>query len=264
MFLNRLINKFPNVFGYNFFREKQTKNDIQLAQLRDIHKGQRAFLIGSGPSLQISDLDKIKNEISFACNKIYLAFDDTEWRPSYYSVIDRMVAKNNYETIKNVNSKKIFSETIKPYFPDTDDILWLKDLPSPIINGRRTPSFSKDIVKGVYGGYTVIYTMLQTAFFMGLRSIILLGIDFSFDIPKPTGQKTSAGEILLKNDHEQNHFHPDYRKPGEIWTMPRLDIQYETFKLAKSIFENSGRVILNASRKTKLDVFPLVDFDSIL
>ena len=46
--------------------------------------------------------------------------------------------------------------------------------------------------------------------------------------------------------------------------MPRLDIQYEAFKVAKKSLEESGGFIANASRKTELDVFSLVDFDSVL
>ena len=88
-----------------------------------------------------------------------------------------------------------------------------------------------------------------------------MGIDFSFQVSAPTGEKTSAGEILLKNEGEVNHFHPDYRKQGELWTMPRMDNQYEAFKVAKHAFEEGGGIIKNASRKTALDVFPLVDFD---
>jgi len=124
--------------------------------------------------------------------------------------------------IKNLNLTKIFSRTVKPAFRDSRDILWLRDIPTPNVKGKQRIQFSKNLLKGVYGGYTVIYIMLQIAFYMGIREIYLLGIDFNFRISPSTGEKTSAGEILLKNDGEVNHFHPDYRKQGELWTMPRL------------------------------------------
>ena len=47
----------------------------RLAELKDIHKGRRAFIIGNGPSLKQTDLSKLKNEITFGMNRIYLLFD---------------------------------------------------------------------------------------------------------------------------------------------------------------------------------------------
>jgi len=38
--------------------------------LKDIHKGQRGFIIGNGPSLQMSDLDLLVGDVSIASNKI--------------------------------------------------------------------------------------------------------------------------------------------------------------------------------------------------
>ena len=239
------------------------KNHADLKKLKGIHAGQRAFVIGTGPSLQISDLDHLQNEVTFSCNKIYLSFTETEWRPTYYSVIDTVVAENNAEKIKKLRVKKIFSNSVKKYFLNSTDILWHDDLKTKIIDGRRQQDFSRNLLRGTYGGHTVIFTILQIAYYMGIRDIYLLGIDFSFTNPKETAGKTASGEVLLKNEGEVNHFHPDYRKEGELWTMPRLDIQHEAFTAARDVFEKSGGRILNASRSTKLDVFPLVCFDEI-
>ena len=65
-------------------------NYQKLAALKDKHQGKRAFIIGNGSSLRISDLDRLTGEITFACNKIYLAFDQTQWRPTYYVAGDRL------------------------------------------------------------------------------------------------------------------------------------------------------------------------------
>ncbi len=239
------------------------KNFAEIKKLKGIHTGQRAFIIGTGPSLQISDLDHLINEITFSCNKIYLSFTETKWRPTYYSVIDTVVAKTNAEKIKRLQLKKIFSNSVKEYFLDSTDILWHNDLKTEIVDGRRQQSFSQNLLRGTYGGHTVIFTILQIAYYMGIREIYLLGIDFSFINPKETVGKTASGEVLLKNQQEVNHFHPDYRKEGELWTMPRLDIQYEAFTAARNIFQKSDGCIFNASRSTKLDVFPLVSFNDI-
>lgn len=62
---------------------------------------------------------------------------------------------------------------------------------------------------------------------------------------------------------EMNHFHPDYRPAGETWTMPQMDEQREDFRYALEKYKSDGGIICNVSRKTKLDVWPKVNFDII-
>lgn len=239
-----------------------TKNDFKIKSLKNKHLGRRCFIIGSGPSLKVEDLDKLKNEVTFACNKIYLAFESTDWRPTYYSVYDVLVAENNKQEIQSLNSFKIFGESVKPYF-DVDSAIWIKELGQPCINDEYTCNFSENCLVGANGGWTVIYLQMQLAYYMGIREIYLLGLDFKFDVPEATGKNCISGAIL-RHQGEINHFHPDYRKPNETWTMPLLELQYKAFAEAKFRFEKHGGMIFNASRKTALDLFPLVNIDHVL
>ncbi|MDA9981754.1 DUF115 domain-containing protein [Gammaproteobacteria bacterium] len=262
---NRNLIRIKNLCSGGLLNSNFSHDERQtLKQFRDHHHNARAFIIGTGPSLSVDDLNKLKNEITFACNKIYLSFNDTDWRPTYYSVIDRLVAENNHEAIAQLPFFKIFSSVVKPYFENASDIIWLNDLRSPTINGARQFVFSKNAHKGTYGGFTVIYTQLQLAYYMGIREVYLLGIDFDFKESSATGAKTSAGESILKNNGEPNHFHSKYRAQGELWTKPRLDYHYQAFSAAKNAFEAANKRIYNASRKTKLDLFQRVDLDTIL
>ena len=248
---------------FNEFGLPITQNDRQIVTLKDAHKGKRAFIIGMGPSLHTSDLDLLKNEITFGCNKVYLAFRDTDWRPTYYTVLDVLVAQNNHDIINKLNLVKIFPLDVKSYFQSADDVIWIRALPYKKGELEKQFKFSTDMLKGVYGGWTVIYTMLQIAYYMGIKKLYLLGIDFSFDIPKVTNVKCSQGPVLESGD-EINHFHPEYRKPGETWTMPKLDLQKKAFRCARETLEMDGGFIVNASRKTALDVFPRAELEHIL
>ena len=117
-------------------------NDRKVAGLKDIHKGQRCFIVGNGPSLKIEDLDLLKDEITFACNKIFLAFTETEWRPTYYSVLDILVAEHNADIIDQLPLCKIYHEDVKPYFPAAEDIIWLNALAEPKVEGEYVGMFS--------------------------------------------------------------------------------------------------------------------------
>jgi len=241
-----------------------TQNDRRLAALRDIHRGRRAFLIGMGPSLEIRDLDRLKDEITFSCNKIYLAFDETSWRPSYHTVTDILVAQNNCEVIRALDlGTKVFSRSVRPHFRGAKDVIWLREFTHPISDEGIGFGFSTNVLEGVYGGYTVLFTILQLAFFMGIRLIYLIGVDFHFDVPKSTGRQCLHGEIL-ESSGEVNHFHRGYRTPQETWTMPRLDLQRRAFICAREVVSSHGGRIINASRQTALDVFPRADLDAVL
>ncbi len=240
--------------------------DRQLHQLKDRHRGRRAFVIGAGPSLQTSDLDRLRDEITFASNKIYLAFDDTTWRPTYYSVMDVLVARNNAEKIRGLQLTHIHSQRVQTALGEDPRFLYLNPLPSIRLFGAPLPGFSRDMMCGIHSGSTVIYLQLQLAFYLGIREVYLIGVDFSFDVPRDavTDSKTELGETVIQSRGEINHFHPDYRKPGETWTLPLLDQQRLAFQCAGQAFEAAGGRLINASRRTKLNVLPRADFDQVV
>ncbi len=247
------------------FDSTRLQSRAALAGLRDRHAGRRAFIIGNGPSLQIADLDRLQGEITFASNKIFLAFDQTAWRPTYYTVIDLLVAQNNRDMINRLALTKLFPRDVQAFFAERDDIIWFESC-YPLADGRLDedhPLFSPDLRQGAYPGWTVIYTQLQIAWFMGIREIYLLGVDFSFQLARDTGETCAQGRILEQRN-EINHFHPQYRLPGEKWTVPRLDLQQKAFMAARDYCAAHGGRIWNASRQTALEVFPRADLDEIL
>ena len=77
-------------------------------QYKDIHKGERCFIVGKGPSLKMEDLEKIKGEYSFSVNSIVLSFADTTWRPPYYAIGDRFGYEKLKTAIREANMPTIF------------------------------------------------------------------------------------------------------------------------------------------------------------
>lgn len=231
--------------------------------LRNIYKGKRAFIVATGPSLKVSDLNYLQNEITFSCNKIFLAFNETTWRPTVYSIIDRLVAEELSNAIDAIDALKIFSSVTKVFMEKNKNIRWLKDLPSPVIDGKRQSRFSTNISEGTYGGHSVVYTLIQIAYHMGITELYIIGLDFSFVCSQETGLKTQANEAILVQKDEKNHFHPDYRRKNDQWTEPRMDIMYDALACAKEAFEVDNRMIYNASRFSALDLFPRIDFDTL-
>ena len=243
--------------------------------LRNKCSGQRAFVIGNGPSLKIEDLDRLKNEITFASNKIYLAFESTDWRPTYYTVTDQLVAANNCDQIRQLDIPMLLPTSVRAYGIASEQTLWYResgynsylDGLSPEQLDGASPRFTRDAVFPIHGGYTVIYHQLQLAWHMGIRNIYLLGVDFSFSIPPKTildeRFKIEEYRNALVSNGECNHFHPKYRSPGETWSKPRLDLQACAFRAARVIFEAENGFLKNASRKTALRELPIENFDTL-
>ena len=230
-------------------------NDRCFAKLRNIHQGKRCFIIGNGPSLRAADLEKMRNEISFAANKIYLLYPQTAWRPTYYNVEDALVATQNSKEIDEINGpKKFFRRSFSKILKDTGDVIWYRD----DHEYKPFPQFSAKPVHRLFWGSSVTYINLQLAAFMGCSKMYLLGMDFNFTSAakqSAAGQHVAGGEV--------NHFSPDYRKPGELWNQANLDIQLAALKCAQAYGRAHQFEIFNATRGGKLEVFPRVDFDSL-
>jgi hypothetical protein len=56
---------------------------------KNAHDGERVFLLGNGPSLEITPLHLLEEEITMAMNCIDLIYDETDWRPNYYLNVER-------------------------------------------------------------------------------------------------------------------------------------------------------------------------------
>jgi hypothetical protein len=240
------------------------RNEKRLWSLKDKHLGEECVLIGMGPSLKPSDLELFKDYKTFACNKIFLALEDTDWRPDYYFVSDVLVAENNKEMINTdllVSSHRVYTKDVARElggYGDPTVVSWASS-----ISKQREPRMRSNPLSGILGGgRTVLFEMLQIAYIMGFKKIYIVGLDFSFEVPKLTGDECASGEIVI-SEGEVNHFHPDYRKPGETWTVPMMAEQELAFSYAAKVFKKAGIELYNASRETKLEALEKVEFNKV-
>ena len=71
----------------------------QLAALKDIHRGQRCFIIGNGPSLKKTDLSHLKSEFTFGMNRFYLLFEELGFDTTYFLSVNNLVIEQCAEEI---------------------------------------------------------------------------------------------------------------------------------------------------------------------
>lgn len=56
--------------------------------VKDRHKGERCFIVSTGPSLTLDGINFIQNEKTISMNTIYRLYPNTKWRPTYYTLDD--------------------------------------------------------------------------------------------------------------------------------------------------------------------------------
>ena len=242
--------------------EEFARNRERLEALRDKHQGRRAVVIGNGPSLNKMDLERLNGELTFGCNSFFLAYDRISWRPDYYTVEDRLPAQDNAKEINAIAapSTKLIPYDLRHLFDQTDNTVFF--------NFRRFyansasdafPRYSFDVVDRVYFGGTVLFMNIQLAAHLGCNPIVLIGVDLTYQIPKPTEQE---GTVLTSKVDDPNHFHPDYFGVGKRWHLPRVDRMQRSFSRAYHALESRQLQLQNATMGGNLQEIPRIDFNS--
>lgn len=227
--------------------------------MKDIHTGDRCFIIGNGPSLTATDLDLLKRnqEISFAFNRVYHIFDQTDWRPTYYMFQDEKMLKGSITDVNRMNVPIKFIPVQNRYYYDIhiDGAIHYKLIHERDDDTRR--AFSTDAATGLCTGETVVYCAMQLATYMGFKEIFLLGVDHSFH-----KSLNNQGEIVIDPDGK-DYFCESYNADKDELYIPNTENTTKTYQDAKRYLEELGVKVFNATRGGKLEVFDRVDFDTL-
>ena len=106
--LTTRIGEIPHLAAWAF-SERAQKNKEIIRGFHNIHKNERCFLVANGPSLAQIDLSLIKDEISFGLNRIYVNFENSTFRPTYYVASNDLVIDQFHEDIAKLTMPKILS-----------------------------------------------------------------------------------------------------------------------------------------------------------
>jgi MoaA/NifB/PqqE/SkfB family radical SAM enzyme/tetratricopeptide (TPR) repeat protein/SAM-dependent methyltransferase len=251
----RVINKTK---PYEALQWKQGHRKIEF--LKDLYKGERAFIIGNGRSLNSMNLQSLRNEITFGVNCIFYNFSRMGFKPNFYVVEDVLVAEDRREEIDRLSGMtKIFGEYLKYCLKDTDNVIWA-NVKYDFSNYPGFPHFSKDASQCMWVGGTVSYLCMQLAYYMGFEEVYLIGFDHDYVIPRDA---KIAGRVITSSSNDPNHFHPEYFGKGKRWHDPQIGRMEKAYRKAKEVFEADGRRIYNATVGGYLEVFPRVKYNSL-
>ncbi|MCD4672310.1 MAG: DUF115 domain-containing protein [Anaerolineaceae bacterium] len=222
----------------------------RLAALKDSRRGERCFVIGNGPSLKQTDMNRLRGENTIGMNRIYLMFPELGFQTTYLVTVNDLVIEQCAEDLQSLQMPRFVSWRARK---------WLH--PEPGLHFLHTtytgPKFAKDVTGRLWEGATVTYVSLQLAYHLGFEEVILIGVDHSFS------SKGKPNTTVVSQGDDPNHFAPGYFGKGFRWQLPDLDTSEVAYQRARLAFEADGRKIVDATVGGKLQVFPKVDYDSL-
>ncbi|HBI73109.1 MAG TPA: hypothetical protein DDY59_07970 [Lachnospiraceae bacterium] len=215
--------------------------------------GERCFIVCTGPSLKMNDLDMISNEYSFGMNTIYLAYNKTSWRPSFYVCIDQYAQKRmskeymiDYSTI--CKGPIIINEKIKV----GKHVEQLYKIPIGFDNHTRKylksgrVKVEEDLSICAYDCFSVTNFAITAAIYMGFSEIYIIGCDCNYD-----GKVHFVQSKLDPKSEEKNRWED------------AVYLSIRGYEAMKDIAEKHNVKIYNATRGGHLEVFERVKFDQI-
>ena len=253
-----LTKRIYNILYSNVARKQRRENKAELEQLKLLkgtYDGKRCFIIGTGPSLRIEDLESLKNEYTFAPNRIFELFDKTDWRPTFYICQDHTIIDKFRDQIKSVECRLAFlpADHKSEFKNDKFRFFVLKE---QLYYPGAAP-FSEDASKSIGQGFTVTYGAIQMAIYMGFTEIYLLGVDNNYNIIRD-----AKGRPVKKSNSEAN-YSKGISEFMPMQNLPRVEESTIAYETAEKVSRNRGVRIYNATRGGKLEAFERVNFDSI-
>jgi len=224
----------------------------RLRAFKDIHKGERAFIIGNGPSLKQTDLTKLKNEFTFGLNRIYLMFPELGFSTTYFASINDLIIEQCADEIAALHIPKFIAWHSHRHFKMFPDVMMF------LYTTYTGPRFAGgDVTHRVWEGATVTNLALQLAFYMGFEQVVLIGVDHNY------ASKGEANKTVVSNGGDPNHFSTNYFDKGFRWQLPDLDTSEAGYRKARDAYRKAGREVLDATVGGKLTIFPKVDYNSL-
>ncbi len=223
----------------------------------DTYRGSSAFLICGGPSFSKLDSSKLKQPgiLTMGVNNAVKSFRTNLWTevddPTHFirsiwldPTITKFVPYDHAE-------KRIFdSDAWKEldilvgdcpnvwYFRRNENFIPEQFLFEDTINWGNHSSNG--------GGRSVMLVALRLLFFLGVRKVYLLGVDFKM------------------NEESKYHFEQNRSKGSISGNNSTYEQLIRRFELLKPIFDKHGFQIFNCNFESKLRVFPFIDYEEAI
>ncbi|MCE9589034.1 MAG: polysaccharide pyruvyl transferase family protein [Planctomycetes bacterium] len=234
--------------GYREVRWPGEEPVGRLRPLRSLHDSDKrdAFVVATGPSLETLDLTPLRGRACFAVNGSIVKFRELGFAPDYFVVTDKGFVDSRFDLVKQglaSGAKCFFPSRVLSHICERDPRvlggaeLYLMDpinsrYDAPSLSNdelRRTLArdrdillhptathdtefigFSKDLEKGSFHSKTVVHAALQVAWYVGVRRVMILGMDMGAPAGGPMRfyEKSADNPASFLGDFLQSHIVP--------------------------------------------------------
>ncbi len=225
-----------------FFNHKKIK------PLQQRFKGEDAFLLCNGPSLNKVDFSQLKNKHLIGLNKIYLLLEKHQLDFSFHVAINPLVIEQSAAMFALLNCPSFVSTIAsKGVSLPKNCIRFMSDM-------NKLPHFTTNMLRApIQHGATVTYSALQIAYSLGFRNIFIVGMDHRFECSgKPN-------EVQKMEGPDTSHFDPRYFS-GQNWGLPDLETSEMNYKIADYVYRLNNRKIYDATEGGACEVFGKLPF----
>lgn len=276
---------------YLKIKKKQSKEKVKIFEdylkknkkYKNKHRGERCFIIASGPSINGIDFSLFKDEITFTVNQIVRNQNFDKLNTNYHLWADRIffeIDEENEEDlemldiIKSVNKKspkaEVFYESMakkmidKFYLEKDNNVNYFQviDL-SPSHMERELIDFSEPVPNYP----TVVDHAILLAVYMGVSEIYLLGCDCTGIINiaqnklKNAINSLYAFEMSDKAAKRLERYSSQRNMKDELYSQAAIFAKYEELN---RYCERNGVKLFNATKGGLLDCLDRVDLNEVL
>jgi hypothetical protein len=251
--LTRRLKAIPHWLSWYMNSPLASKSKKKLLSYKDIHRGERCFVLANGPSLGRLNFSPLVDEHTFGMNRIYLLFDRMGFMPNYYACTTELVLEQFSPEIQNLSMPKFLNWNRRHLFSTNNNNITFVNILFNI-----NDFFSRNPLSALSGGGTVTYITLQLALYLGFSQVILVGLDHNFSA-KGT---PNTSEVRTQNT-DNDHFDPNYFPQGVRWQLPDLRRSEIAYQMALEAYRADGREIIDATVDGKCSVFPKVKYEDL-
>lgn len=224
---------------------------LELKSLKGRYQGKRCFIVCTGPSLTKEDLQLIKDEYTFGMNSICKYIELEGWVPTFYGIQDNKVFESLGESVEASSKCQMRFVCNKIYKRKKLDKSWIRfplntsyNAYNSSVHKKYQVKFSDDCYSVVYNGYSITYSLIQIAVYMGFSKIFILGADNSYN-PNGKHHFVETGHVSKDAYNYTSKFNAGYES-------------------AKKYIEGKNISIVNVTRGGALEVFQRANLEDIL
>lgn len=212
-----------------------------LNEMRDSERGQTGVIVGSGPSLAVTDVSVLEEHPYIVMNRGYRIAEQVSRKPSVLCAHDPDVIRHFREDLGSLDYPVWLTRQSVALVSHSKRIGFLR------LQSRWR--FATRLGLSIHHGYTAMFWALQAGYHLGWSRALIVGMDHNHSGASQPSAYDRVGAV------DTNHYAHDYFPPGMQLKNPVLQGNEYSYALARHAWAADGREIVDCTPAGKCTVF---------